>query len=64
MSFQIHKTRYKAIAEDLRKVGTTAIAAALISLFLNSLTLLSAYAMFFGVILWFVGIFMTQEEED
>lgn len=55
-------TRYKAVAEDLRKTGTTAMAAALISTFVTSFSLLSACAMLFGVVLWGLGIFMTKEE--
>jgi len=52
----------KAIAEDLRKIGTTAIAAALISIFVTNFSLLSACAMVVGVVMWFLGIFMTKEE--
>lgn len=58
----MNSIRKKAIAEDLRKVGTTAVAASLISLFIGNTALLSACAAVSGLILWGLGILMTLEE--
>ena len=54
--------KLSAIADDLRKIGTTAIAASLIGVFLSEHRLLTAYAFLVGVIIWSIGIFLTQEE--
>lgn len=55
-------TQYEAIAEDLRKIGTTAVAAAVVGIFLSEHRLLTAYAFLVGAIIWSTGIFLTQEE--
>lgn len=54
--------QHAAIAEDFRKVGTTAVAAALVGIFLSDLRLLAGCAFAAGGILWFVGILLTREE--
>ncbi|MFK4136139.1 MULTISPECIES: hypothetical protein [Pseudomonas] len=56
------KVKYKALAEDLRKVGTTAVAAGLISVFVSPSTGLSMCATLIGTGLWFIGIAMTVED--
>lgn len=55
-------TQYEAIAEDLRKIGTTAVAASVVGIFLSEHRLLTAYAFLVGAIIWSIGIFLTQEE--
>ncbi|RMR19638.1 hypothetical protein ALP90_100728 [Pseudomonas amygdali pv. ulmi] len=60
--FQMKTIQKKAVAEDLRKIGSTAIAAALISIFVTNFSLLSACAMVVRVVMWLLGIFMTKEE--
>lgn len=52
--------RRKAIAEDLRKVGTTAFAAALVSVFLSAEKALTACALVLGVVFWLIGIFLRR----
>lgn len=54
--------KLSAIADDLRKIGTTAVAASLIGVFLSEHRLLTAYAFLVGVIICSIGIFLTQEE--
>ncbi|SEP48491.1 MULTISPECIES: hypothetical protein [Pseudomonas] len=51
-----------AVAEDLRKIGTTSVAAGLVGVFLSDHRLLTAYAIAAGVIIWLVGIYFTSEE--
>lgn len=54
--------QYAAIAEDLRKVGTTAIAGALVSIFITDHRILTACTLLIGMVAWMVGIWMTREE--
>lgn len=54
--------QYAAIAEDLRKVGTTAIAGALVSIFITDHRVLTACTLLIGMVAWMVGIWMTREE--
>lgn len=51
-----------AIAEDLRKIGTTAMAAALVGIFLTDHRFVSSCAMLAGAITWIYGIYLTKEE--
>jgi len=51
-----------AITEDLRKIGTTSVAASLVGVFLSDHRLLTACAMAVGVIIWLLGIIFTTEE--
>ena len=51
-----------AVADDLRKIGTTAVAAALVGIFLSTSRLLTAFAFVVGVVIWITGIYLTQEE--
>lgn len=52
-----------AFADDLRKIGTTAVSASVIGIFISEHRLLTAYAFVVGVIIWSIGISLTQEEE-
>lgn len=54
--------QYAAIAEDLRKVGTTAVAGALVSIFITDHRILTACTLLIGMVAWMVGIWMTREE--
>lgn len=54
--------QYAAIAEDLRKVGTTAVAGALVSIFITDHRILTACTLLTGMVAWMVGIWMTREE--
>ncbi|MCO7620133.1 MULTISPECIES: hypothetical protein [Pseudomonas] len=54
--------QYAAIAEDLRKVGTTAVAGALVSIFITDHRILTACTLVIGMVAWMVGIWMTREE--
>ncbi|WP_228491002.1 hypothetical protein, partial [Pseudomonas aeruginosa] len=54
--------KLSAIAEDLRKIGTTAVAAGLIGIFLGEHRILTALALSVGVVIWSTGIYLTQEE--
>ncbi|CAH0650599.1 MAG: hypothetical protein ACTIOG_00765 [Pseudomonas helleri] len=51
-----------AVADDLRKIGTTAVAAALVGIFLSTSRLLTAFALVVGVVIWITGIYLTPEE--
>ncbi|WP_208693043.1 hypothetical protein [Pseudomonas oryzihabitans] len=51
-----------AVAEDLRKVGTTSVAAGIVGVFLSDHRLLTACALAVGVLIWFIGIVLTVEE--
>lgn len=51
-----------AVAEDLRKVGTTSVAAGIVGVFLSDHRLLTACALSVGVLIWFIGIVLTVEE--
>lgn len=51
-----------AVADDLRKIGTTAVAAGLVGVFLSTHRLLTAFALAVGVIIWITGIYLTPEE--
>ncbi|MFJ2454006.1 hypothetical protein ACIOWK_20180 [Pseudomonas protegens] len=55
-------SQYAAIAEDLRKIGTTAVAGALVSIFITDHRTLTACTLAIGLIAWVVGILMTQEK--
>jgi hypothetical protein len=46
----------------LRKIGTTAVAAGLIGIFLGEHRILTALALSVGVVIWSTGIYLTQEE--
>lgn len=50
-----------AIAEDLRKVGTTAVATALVGVFLSDHRLLTGCAFVVGTVIWLAGIYLTKE---
>lgn len=50
------KSKRAAFADDLRKIGTTAVAASLVGIFLSEHRLLTAYA-------FVMGIALTEEEE-
>ncbi|ERT15340.1 hypothetical protein FYM84_11080 [Pseudomonas sp. CAH-1] len=56
------RKKLSAVAEDLRKIGTTAIAAGLIGIFLGEHRILTALALAVGVLIWSTGIYLTQEE--
>ncbi|MBH3441375.1 MULTISPECIES: hypothetical protein [Pseudomonas] len=58
----ITTVRFKAVAEDLRKIGTTAVAAGLISVFVSASTVLSICATLLGAGLWVLGIYLTRED--
>lgn len=51
-----------AVADDLRKIDTTAVAAALVGIFLSTSRLLTAFALVVGVVIWITGIYLTPEE--
>jgi hypothetical protein len=53
--------QHSAIAEDLRKIGTTAIAAAMVGIFLSDHRLLTGCAFALGAITWAYGIYLTRE---
>jgi hypothetical protein len=53
----------KGISEDLRKIGTTAMGAALVSFFLSKETLLVSYIFIVGTIIWILGLFITPKSE-
>ncbi|MBF8791605.1 MULTISPECIES: hypothetical protein [unclassified Pseudomonas] len=55
-------TKRAAIADDLRKIGTTAVAAALVGIFLSTNRLLTAFALVVGVVIWVLGIYLTPED--
>ncbi|MFK4135382.1 Uncharacterised protein [Pseudomonas luteola] len=52
----------KVVAEDLRKVGTTALAAGIVTIFVTNQKLLTACALITGAVLWLLGVFLTKEE--
>jgi len=54
--------RQGALAEDLRKIGTTAVAAAVVGLFLSDHKSLTACALVTGAVIWLYGIYLTKEE--
>lgn len=54
--------RLAAIADDFRKVGTTAMGAALIGIFLSDHQILTVYTFLSGAILWLIGICLTRED--
>lgn len=51
-----------AIADDLRKIGTTAVAVALVGIFLSNDRLLTTYALAVGAVIWLAGIYLTPED--
>ncbi|MBA6133855.1 hypothetical protein [Pseudomonas juntendi] len=51
-----------AVADDLRKIGTTAVAAALVGIFLSTNRLLTTFALAVGAVIWLVGIYLTPED--
>jgi len=51
-----------AVADDLRKIGTTAVAAALVGIFLSSNRLLTTFALAVGAVIWLAGIYLTPED--
>ncbi|ENJ5501694.1 hypothetical protein AB1N79_001446 [Pseudomonas aeruginosa] len=57
------KSKRSAFADDLRKIGTTAVAASLVGIFLSEPRLLTAYAFVMGMVIWLIGIALTEEEE-
>ncbi|MEX7116870.1 hypothetical protein AB2C39_37060, partial [Pseudomonas aeruginosa] len=57
------KSKRSAFADDLRKIGTTAVAASLVGIFLSEHRLLTAYAFVMGMVIWLIGIALTEEEE-
>jgi len=56
------RKKLSAVAEDLRKISTTAVAAGLIGIFLGEHRILTALALAVGVLIWSTGIYLTQEE--
>ncbi|SDG72402.1 hypothetical protein SAMN05216603_103186 [Pseudomonas benzenivorans] len=54
--------KLSAIADDLRKIGTTAVAAAVVGVFLSEHRLLTGYVFVVGAMIWSYGIYLTQEE--
>ncbi len=52
-----------AFADDLRKIGTTAVAAAVVGVFLSDHRLLTVYVFLVGVTIWFLGVSLTEEEK-
>jgi len=46
------RKKLSAVAEDLRKIGTTAVAAGLIGIFLGEHRILTALALAVGVLIW------------
>ncbi|MGV2465317.1 UNVERIFIED_CONTAM: hypothetical protein QO022_43195, partial [Pseudomonas aeruginosa] len=56
------KSKRAAFADDLRKIGTTAVAASLVGIFLSEHRLLTAYAFVMGMVIWLIGIALTEEE--
>ncbi|MFU4622972.1 hypothetical protein ACM705_20745 [Pseudomonas aeruginosa] len=57
------KSKRSAFEDDLRKIGTTAVAASLVGIFLSEHRLLTAYAFVMGMVIWLIGIALTEEEE-
>lgn len=55
------RNQYAAIAEDLRKIGTTAIAGAVVSIFITDQRMLTSCALTVGLLAWFAGIHMTRQ---
>ncbi|ESW41043.1 MULTISPECIES: hypothetical protein [Pseudomonas] len=51
-----------AVADDLRKIGTTAVAAALVGIFLSTNRLLTTFALAVGAVIWLAGIYLTPED--
>ncbi|MFS2159691.1 hypothetical protein ACCD10_20370 [Pseudomonas sp. Pseusp122] len=58
----MNTVQHAAIAEDLRKIGTTAIAAAMVGIFLSDHRLLTGCAFVLGVLTWAIGVYLTREE--
>lgn len=56
------KSKRSAFADDLRKIGTTAVASSLVGIFLSEHRLLTAYAFVMGMVIWLIGIALTEEE--
>lgn len=51
-----------AVSEDLRKIGTTAMAAALVGIFISdNHRLLTSCALLIGALTWLYGIYLTKE---
>ncbi|AZC24830.1 hypothetical protein H7A76_21925 [Pseudomonas sp. MSSRFD41] len=50
------------IADDLRKIGTTSVAAGIVGIFLSDHRLLTAFALVVGVVIWITGICLTPED--
>lgn len=57
------RKRKAAIAEDMRKIGTTALAASLVSLFITEQKLLTSCAFISGCVIWLLGVFLTDEDD-
>ena len=57
------KSKRAAFADDLRKIGTTAVAASLVGIFLSEHRLLTTYDFVMGMVIWLIGIALTEEEE-
>lgn len=53
-----------AIAEDLRKIGTTTMAAGLIGIVVSDQHLLTGCAFAIGTVTWFCGIHLTRKDDS
>ena len=58
----MNPNQISAIAEDLRKIGTTTMAAGLIGMIISDQHLVTGCAFAVGSVLWIFGIHLTRKD--